>query len=110
MIDQRLPFIDLHRHLEGCVRIETMLELASKHGLQLPGTTVATLRPHVLIPGPQAGLIEFLNRLRWMIYVLADIEACRRIAYECIQDAATEGLDYLELRFSPGFMARPHQL
>ena len=87
-----------------------MLELANKHGLQLPGTTVTTLRPHVLIPGPQAGLIEFLNRLRWMIYVLADIEACRRIAYECIQDAATEGLDYLELRFSPGFMARPHQL
>lgn len=110
MIDRRLPFIDLHRHLEGCVRFETMLALADQHGLRLPGTTVETLRPHVLIPGPLAGLVEFLNRLQWMIYVLVDVDACRRIAYESIQDAATEGLDYLELRFSPGFMARSHQL
>jgi len=110
MIDPRLPFIDLHRHLEGCVRFETMLELADQHGLKLPGNTVETLRPHVLIPGPQAGLVEFLSRLQWMIHVLADAAACRTIAYQCIQDAATEGLDYLELRFSPGFMARPHQL
>src|SRR5215218_3306200 len=110
MIDRSLPFIDLHRHLEGCVRLETMLDLASQHGLTLPGTSVETLRPHVIIPGPQAGLIEFLNRLQWMIHVLADVDACRRIAYESIQDAATEGLDYLELRFSPGFMARPHGL
>ena len=56
MIDRRLPLIDLHRHLEGCVRFETMLELAAQHGLKLPGDTVATLRPHVLIPGPMAGL------------------------------------------------------
>jgi len=110
MIDPTLPLIDLHRHLEGCVRFETMLELADKHGLRLPGNTVETLRPHVLIPGPQAGLVEFLNRLQWMIHVLADTAACRTIAYQCIQDAATEGLDYLELRFSPGFMARPHRL
>ncbi|MEO7598808.1 MAG: adenosine deaminase, partial [Opitutus sp.] len=78
MIDRNLPFIDLHRHLEGCVRLETMLELASQHGLHLPGKTVADLRPHVIIPGPQAGLIEFLNRLQWMIHVLADVDACRR--------------------------------
>ena len=110
MIDRRLPFIDLHRHLEGCVRLETMLALADQHGLVLPGKTVDSLRPHVLIPGPQAGLVEFLNRLQWMIHVLGDVDACRRIAYESIQDAAAEGLDYLELRFSPGFMARPHQL
>lgn len=110
MIDQKLPLIDLHRHLEGCVRFETMLDLANQHGLHLPGTTVETLRPHVLIPGPQAGLVEFLNRLQWMIHVLADVAACRRIAYESVQDAAVEGLDYLELRFSPGFMARPHGL
>ncbi|MEO6001608.1 MAG: adenosine deaminase [Opitutus sp.] len=110
MIDRQLPFIDLHRHLEGCVRLETMLALASEHGLRLPGDSVHTLRPHVLIPGPQAGLVEFLNRLQWMIYVLADVAACRRIAYEAIEDASIEGLDYLELRFSPGFMARPHHL
>ena len=109
MIDPRLPFIDLHRHLEGCVRFTTMLELAEKHGLKLPGRTVETLRPHVEVQQP-GGLVDFLNRLQWMIHVLADTDACRRIAYESVQDAAREGLDYLELRFSPGFMARPHGL
>src|SRR5690606_24923297 len=43
-------------------------------------------------------------------HVLADADACRRAAYECVRDAAGEGIDYLELRFSPGFMARPHGL
>jgi len=110
MIDPRLPFIELHRHLEGSVRLETMLALADEHGLTLPGKTVASLRPHVVISGALGGLTEFLNRLHWMIHVLVDPAACRRIAYECVEDAAREGIDYLELRFSPGFMARPHNL
>lgn len=110
MIDPLLPLIDLHRHLEGCVRLETMLELADEHGLTLPGKTVAALRPHVVITGSLGGLTEFLNRLHWMIHILADPAACRRVAYESVADAAREGIDYLELRFSPGFMARPHGL
>jgi adenosine deaminase len=110
MIDPRLPLIDLHRHLEGSVRLETMLALADKHGLTLPGTTVAALRPHVVINGPLDDLNQFLDRLHWMIHILVDTAACRRIAYESVEDAAHEGLDYLELRFSPGFMARPHRL
>jgi adenosine deaminase len=42
--------------------------------------------------------------------VLVDDDACRRVAYECVADARAEGLDYLELRFSPYFMAQPHGL
>ncbi|EDY81267.1 adenosine deaminase [Verrucomicrobiia bacterium DG1235] len=110
MIDTQLPFIDLHRHLEGCVRLETMLALAEQHSLQLPGNTVDALHPHVVLAGPQADLVGFLDRLKWMIFVLRDPDACRRIAYECVQDSAAEGLDYLELRFSPLFMAQPHGL
>lgn len=110
MVDPALPFIDLHRHLEGSVRLETMLELADAHGLPLPGRTVEALRPHLVIDGPLGGLVAFLNKLQWMISVLADTEACRRVAYECVEDAARDGLDYLELRFSPGYMARPHGL
>ena len=87
-----------------------MLSLADQHGLNLPGRTIETLRPHVVITGAEAGLMEFLNRLHWMIHVLVDVAACRRIGYECVEDAAREGLDYLELRFSPMFMARSHNL
>lgn len=110
MIDRKLPLIDLHRHLEGCIRLRTMLDLANEHGLTLPGKTLESLRPQVVLAEKQAGLMEFLDRLRWMIHVLADPAACERVAYESIEDAAAEGLDYLELRFSPGFMARPHGL
>ena len=110
MIDRSLPLIDLHRHLEGSVRLQTMLELGEKHGLALPGHSLETLRPQVVIDGPLTSLVEFLNKLHLMIHILADEAACRRIAYESVQDAAAEGIDYLELRFSPLFMARPHGL
>ncbi|HVU25936.1 MAG TPA: adenosine deaminase [Opitutus sp.] len=110
MIDRTLPLIELHRHLEGSIRLELMLELADARGLELPGKTVEELRPHIVIDGALPTLVDFLNRLSWMIHVLADDEACRRVAYECVRDAANEGIDYLELRFSPGYMARPHGL
>ena len=42
--------------------------------------------------------------------VLASLEACRRVAYENVEDAARNGLHYVELRFSPRYMAMTHQL
>ena len=45
-----------------------------------------------------------------MIQSLADYDACRRVAYENVEDARGEGLDYVELRFSPWFMAERHGL
>ena len=106
----RLPLIDLHRHLDGNVRLATILDLGRRHNIRLPGDTVETLRPHVQMDGVLPDLISFLNKLHWMTAVLADYEACRRIARENVEDAQAEGIDYIELRFSPYFMARPHQL
>lgn len=110
MIDPSLPFIDLHRHLDGSFRLETILELGKQHGVKLPGTTVEELRPHVQVTEPQPGLMAFLDKMLWLTRVLADGEACRRIARENVEDAKREGIDYLELRFSPWFMAEPHGL
>ena len=109
-MDPKFPFIDLHRHLDGSVRLITMLDLARQHGIKLPGDSVATLRPHVEITGVVPDLLAFLRRLDWMIAVLADYDACRRIARENVEDAKAEGIDYIELRFSPYFMSRPHKL
>lgn len=106
----RPPLIDLHRHLDGSVRLSTILELGRQHGIPLPADTLEELRPHVVITTPQPGLLEFLAKFRWMTGVLADYDACRRVARENVEDARREGIRYLELRFSPLFMADAHNL
>jgi adenosine deaminase len=110
MIDSALPRIDLHRHLDGNVRLQTILDLGRKHRVTLPGDTLETLRPHVEVRGRSVGLMPFLARLHWMTAVIADTDAVRRVARENVEDAAREGLDYVELRFSPYFQSRPFDL
>lgn len=110
MIDPALPLIDLHRHLDGNIRLETILELGQMHNLPLPATDVEGLRPYVQITAPQPGVMAFISKMQWAIAVLVDYDACRRIAYENVFDAQQEGLDYVELRFSPWFMAEAHHL
>lgn len=106
----RPPLIDLHRHLDGSVRLETILDLGRLHKIPLPGNTLDALRPHVVVTTPQPGLIEFLAKFKWMTAVLADYDACHRIARENVEDAHREGIRYIELRFSPAFMADAHNL
>ncbi len=116
MNDPSLPLIDLHRHLDGRVRLETIHELGRQHNLPLPAWDIEGLRPHVQVLGPHStegslpGVMAFIAKFRWMTGVLVDYEACRRIAYENVQDAWREGLAYVELRFSPWFMAEAHHL
>ena len=110
MIDPTLPRIDLHRHMDGNVRLTTILELGAQHGIALPGTTIETLRPHVQVPGVMPDLVSWLEKLHWMMAVMADVDAVRRFARENVEDAQRDGLDYVELRFSPGFIARAHGL
>jgi len=110
MINPRLPLIDLHRHLDGNVRLETILDLGLQHGIDLPGNDVESLRPYVQVTDPHPGVMAFIAKFKWMVAVLVDYPACYRVAYENVLDAANEGLDYVELRFSPLFMAEPHGL
>ncbi|HWA24444.1 MAG TPA: adenosine deaminase [Lacunisphaera sp.] len=109
-MDSPLPFIDLHRHLDGNMRLETILELGRQHRIKLPADTPEGLRPHVQVMSTVPDLLAFLDKFKWMIAVLADYAACRRIARENVEDAQREGLDYVELRFSPWFMAAGHRL
>ncbi|MDX7986476.1 adenosine deaminase [Xenorhabdus sp. 12] len=110
MIDTRLPLTDLHRHLDGNIRPETILALARQHNLSLPAYELEALRPHVQIIENEPNLVSFLQKLDWGVAVLADLEACRRVAIENVEDAVNAGLDYAELRFSPYYMSMKHQL
>ncbi len=110
MIESDLPLIDLHRHLDGSIRLQTILDLGRQHKLPLPSFELEELRPHVQVTVPQPGVMAFIAKFKWMVGVLADYDACRRVAYENVLDAKKEGIDYIELRFSPAFMAEPHEL
>lgn len=110
MIDKNIPLTDLHRHLDGNIRPQTILELGQQFQIQLPANTLPELLPHVQVMDNQPDLLSFLSKLDWGVKVLGDLEACRRVAWENMQDAAQQGLDYVELRFSPFYMAMTHQL
>lgn len=110
MIHKDLPLTDIHRHLDGNIRAQTILELGRQHNIVLPADTLDTLRPHVQVTSLEPDLVSFLSKLDWGVKVLADLDACRRVAYENIEDAARNGIHYVELRFSPGYMAMTHNL
>ena len=110
MIDPSLPLCELHRHLDGAIRLQTILDLADQHGIELPAYTLEGIAPYVHIDEVEPDLLAFLARFKYMVEVLVDEDACRRVAYENVQDAANEGVDYVELRFSPWFMGERHSI
>jgi adenosine deaminase len=102
--------IDLHRHLDGSVRLQTILELGRQHNLPLLAWDLEGLRPYIQVSGPQPGIMALISKFKWKTGILVVYGACRRIAYENVQDAHREGIDYIELRFSPWFIAEAHGL
>lgn len=110
MIDSQLPLTDIHRHLDGNIRAQTILDLGREFNLTLPATTLELLRPHVQVIEAEPDLVSFLNKLDWGVKVLGSLDACRRVALENVEDAARAGIHYAELRFSPGYMAMTHNL
>ena len=110
MIDASLPLVELHRHLDGNIRLQTILELGRQHNIPLPAWEVEGLRPYVQVTEPQPGVMAFISKFAWPMKVLVNEDACRRIAYENVEDASHDGLDYIELRFSPWFMAEANKL
>ncbi|MEM7029455.1 MAG: adenosine deaminase [Chloroflexota bacterium] len=104
------PLIDLHRHLDGNVRLQTILDISKQNNLPLPTLDLEALRPYVQVTNPQPGLLAFFEKFQWQTLAMVDYDACYRIAYENVEDAYQEGLDYVELRFSPWFMAQRHGL
>lgn len=105
-----LPVTDLHRHLDGNIRTQTILDLAHQFGIPLPANTVENLTPYVQITNNEPSLVAFLSKLDWGVSVLGDLDACRRVAYENVEDLVKAQIDYAELRFSPYYMAMKHQL
>ncbi|MEW6567653.1 MAG: adenosine deaminase [Chloroflexota bacterium] len=106
---ERMPRVDLHRHLEGSLRVETLAELVKTEGLDLPPGPEA-LRAFVQVgsldPKDPYGFLEIFRLLR---QVYRSPEIIRRVTREAIADAAADNVRYLELRFTPAALAEARQ-
>ncbi|MBI1878864.1 MAG: adenosine deaminase [Chloroflexi bacterium] len=98
----KLPKIDLHRHLEGSLRLSTLSEIAQEHGVDLPASSLEDLRPYVqVVDGDPYDFQAFLAKFKLLRRFYSSREAVRRIASEAVADAAKDNVRYLELRFNP---------
>ena len=109
-LDPSLPIVDLHRHLEGSMRLTTAIDVCREHNLTLPAWDLPGLQKAVWIDQPVSDIIQIFPRFDTLRQTFVNETICRRVTTECLEDAAQEGLDYLELRFSPYFMAEIHHL
>jgi adenosine deaminase len=105
-----LPLVDLHRHLDGNVRLETVLAIGREHGVRLPADSVEGLRPYGQVQGTAPSLMDFIAKFELLKLAFVDEEAIARIAEENIEDAFREGIAYIELRLSPAFMGAGYGL
>ncbi len=98
---QHLPKTDLHVHLDGSLRQETILELAQKDGADIGVTTLKQLEK-TLQPGKtHESLNQYLKAFDLTLKVLQTEEALYRVAYELAEDCAKENVRYIEVRYSP---------
>lgn len=102
---RRLPKSDLHVHLDGSLRLSTLIELARERRVALPSTTETGLREIVFRPN-YANLTEYLEGFRYTVAVLQDREALERAAFELCEDCQAEGVRYVEIRFAPQLHTR----
>jgi adenosine deaminase len=95
-----IPKTDLHVHLDGSLRLPTLIELARERGVELPSYTEAGLVETVFKP-KYGDLNEYLKGFAFTTAVMTNEAALERIAYELAEDNIDEGVRYLEVRFAP---------
>jgi adenosine deaminase len=101
----RLPKAELHVHLDGSLRPETMIELARDARVALPAYEPEPLRRFMLVDDA-ANLQDYLDRFDLTIPLLQTPGAIERAAYEMVEDAARDNVRYLEVRYCPHLSQR----
>ena len=98
---ERLPKTELHVHLDGSLRLDTILDIAKKRKIDLPSMDAATLRKVMHLGENCGSLVEYLKAFDVTLQVMQDEESLYRTAYELAEDAAAENVRYMEVRYAP---------
>lgn len=99
-----IPKTDLHVHLDGSLRLETLIELARQQDVELPSFEPQGLR-ELVFKDRYENLGEYLHGFQYTCAVLREPEALERVAYELALDSFAEGVRYIEPRFAPQLSA-----
>ena len=100
-----LPKSDLHLHLDGSLRLDTLLELAKQHKVKLPSRTRDGLL-QLVFKRAYKNLPEYLKGFEFTVACLQDAESLERVAYELCLDCRAENVFYAEIRFAPQLHVR----
>jgi adenosine deaminase len=103
---RRLPKTDLHVHLDGSLRLTTLIDIARQRRVALPSETEDGLRQQVFRERYR-DLAEYLEGFQYAVAVLQDKESLERAAFELAEDCQAEGVRYLEVRFAPQLHVQP---
>lgn len=95
-----IPKTDLHVHLDGSLRLSTLIELAREGGVKLPSDTEEGLN-ELVFKKSYSSLEEYLKGFAYTTAVLQDRESLERVSYELAIDNFNEGVRYIEVRFAP---------
>jgi adenosine deaminase len=96
-----LPKTDLHVHLDGSLRLETILDIAKADDIELPAHDVAGLHAAIGCGSQFGSLVEYLRGFDITLRVMQTEEALERIAFELAEDAHRENVRYMEVRYAP---------
>lgn len=96
-----LPKAELHCHLDGSVRPETILELSLKNNIKIPASNLEEFRPYFQITGECSSLKEYLDKFYFPLKIMQTKEDLYRITLELLEDAQKDGIRYIEIRFAP---------
>lgn len=97
---ERLPKTELHIHLDGSLRPETMIDLAEEYGVELPSKDPVELAQFMNADSSR-NLEEYLEKFALTISLMQHVDALERVAFELAEDNAKENVRYVEVRYSP---------
>ena len=98
---QALPKAELHCHLDGSLRIPTILDLAEKQNISIPADNADDLKNILSIKNRVGNLAEYLELFKITLSVMQTPESLERCSYELIEDVSRENIRYIEIRYSP---------